>query len=400
MKDFLSTAEIDDLETAKLYLRQSMDGFNLLFNSSLAAMALTDMGAERVLVRINKRYEEMFGYREDEVIGRNSIEIGILDEAEHKRAGTIIKEKGRLQNEKVQCWTKEGKKLFIIASLEEIEMGGKKYLLSIFQDITEIVEQQRIIKLQNQEITDSINCAKRIQQAKLPKREDIYSAFPDSFILFKPKAIVSGDFYYFHRIDNSVFIAAADCTGHGVPGALMSMICSEKLDNALAHSTDTSIILSHLNKRIKSSLSQSDSHESIHDGMDIAFCLVDEDSSVVRYAGANRPIWIIRNGQTVIEEIKGTKKAIGGFTEDNQLFETHTLQLYRGDTFYLFSDGYSDTFGGENNKKLTSKRFKELLLSIQGKPLKDQELDIDNFIEDWKAGIEQVDDILVIGVRL
>lgn len=265
---------------------------------------------------------------------------------------------------------------------------------------TEVEKSKHIIEEKNKDITDSINYAKRIQQAKLPRKEIIYSALPDSFVLFKPKDIVSGDFYFFHKNDKSIFIASADCTGHGVPGAFMSMIGSEKLDDALAHSADTSEILRHLNKGIKNSLHQTDSDESTRDGMDIALCSVDTDNCVVKYAGANRPLWIIRNGQTAVEEIKATKKAIGGFTEDSQHFDTHVVQLQHGDTFYIFSDGYADTFGGQEEKKLTTKRFKEILLSIQYKSMQDQEAHLGDFIEDWKAGTEQVDDILVIGVRL
>ncbi|MBI3501010.1 MAG: DUF4154 domain-containing protein [Bacteroidetes bacterium] len=265
---------------------------------------------------------------------------------------------------------------------------------------TEVEKSKYIIEEKNKEITDSITYAKRIQQAKLPDRKDIFSAFPNSFVLYKPKDIVSGDFYFFHKNEQIVFIASADCTGHGVPGAFMSMIGSEKLDDALAHSADTSEILSHLNKGIKVSLHQTDSDESTRDGMDIALCSVDTDARVVKYAGANRPLWIIRNGQTVVEEIKATKKAIGGFTEDSQHFDTHEIKFAQGDTFYISTDGYADTFGGQEQKKVTTKRFKEILLSIQDKSLKEQEHYLDNFIADWKGGTEQVDDILVIGVRL
>ena len=274
-----------------------------------------------------------------------------------------------------------------------------------------IVEQKKVVEEKNKEITDSINYAKRIQQAKLPSIKEIQKALPESFVLFKPKDIVSGDFYYFHKnsspmspsargIEGEVFIASADCTGHGVPGAFMSMIGSEKLDDALAHSADTSEILSHLNKGIKSSLRQTGSDESTRDGMDIALCSLTTGSCVIKYAGANRPLWIVRNGSTAVEEIKATKKAIGGLTEDSQHFETHIVQLQRGDTFYISTDGYADTFGGKENKKITTKKFKEVLLSIQDKSMQDQELYLDNFVENWKAGTEQVDDILVIGVRL
>jgi serine phosphatase RsbU (regulator of sigma subunit) len=269
----------------------------------------------------------------------------------------------------------------------------------IEQKSIETETQKNIIEEKNKDITDSITYAKRIQQAKLPRKEEIVAALPHSFVLFKPKDIVSGDFYFFHKSNQSVFIAAADCTGHGVPGAFMSMIGSERLEDAVSNSNDTSQILHLLNKGIKTSLRQSDSDESTRDGMDIAICSVDPFNRTVKYAGANRPIYIIRKGQTQIEEIKATKKAIGGLTDDNQYFETHELQLQQGDTFYISTDGYADQYSG-NDKKLTTKKFKNILLDMQDKSMQEQEIYLDAFIEDWKKGIEQIDDILVIGVRL
>lgn len=286
----------------------------------------------------------------------------------------------------------------------ETIMAQEKALVVLEEKVQErtieVVRQKEIIEEKNKDITDSINYAKRIQQAKLPDKKEIYSSLPQSFVLFKPKDIVSGDFYFFHKNVQSIFIASADCTGHGVPGAFMSLIGSEKLDDAVEQSIDTSEILKLLNKGIKTSLKQSDSDESTRDGMDIALCHVDTVNRIVKYAGANRPIWIIRNGQTTVEEIKATKKAIGGLTEDNQHFNSHEIKFQQGDTFYIFSDGYADTFSGQGGKKLTTKKFKEILLGIQNISMQDQELHLDNFIENWKSGTEQVDDILVIGVRM
>lgn len=273
----------------------------------------------------------------------------------------------------------------------------------------EVEKQKYIIEEKNKDITNSINYAKRIQNAMLPHHKDILEAFPQSFILYKPKDIVSGDFYFFYKKPVSfwggaggkvIFIASVDCTGHGVPGAFMSMIGAGKLNDAVHASSDTSEILSLLNRGIKTALKQSESETSTKDGMDIALCAVDTETRIVKYAAANRPIWIIRSGQTEVEEIKATKKAIGGFTENNQHFDTHEIKLQKGDTFYLSTDGYADTFGGKTNKKLTTKKFKEILLSIQDKTMPEQEKHLDNFIEDWKSGTEQVDDILVIGVRV
>lgn len=272
--------------------------------------------------------------------------------------------------------------------------------IQVIERTAEVVKQKEIIEEKNKDITDSINYAKRIQQAKLPKKEEIYSALPQSFVLFKPKDIVSGDFYFFYKTKKNVFIVAADCTGHGVPGAFMSMIGSEKLEDAVSQTTDTSEILNLLNKGIKTALKQSENDESTRDGMDIAICSIDTENRIVKYAGANRPLWIIRHKNVAVEEIKPTKVAIGGLTNESQYFDTHELKLQQGDTFYIFSDGYADTFSGQGNKKLTTKKFKEILLSIQDKSMREQEQYLNNFLENWKAGIEQIDDILVIGVRL
>ncbi|MDP2387800.1 MAG: SpoIIE family protein phosphatase [Bacteroidota bacterium] len=264
----------------------------------------------------------------------------------------------------------------------------------------EMEKSKLAVEEKNKNITDSITYAKRIQQAKLPKKEEIYSALPDSFVLFKPKDIVSGDFYFFKKKGQSIFIAAADCTGHGVPGALMSMIGLEKLNVAVKLSEDTSEILHRLNKGIKKSLRQSDNIDSTKDGMDIALCSINTQSRIIKYAGANRPMWIVRKGHTSVDEIKPTKKAIGGFTDNDQHFDTHEIQLNERDTIYIFSDGYADTFGGEFGKKMMSRRFKETLLHIQDKTMLEQEKYLDNFLESWKAELEQVDDVLVIGIRL
>jgi len=307
-----------------------------------------------------------------------------------------------LQSPKKQAYTKPNvETLRSLASVIAIALNNAESFDKLNSSNKILAQQKLIIEEKNHEITDSINYALRIQQAMLPVKSEIYDSLPKSFVLFKPKDIVSGDFYFFHKNkDHSVFIAAADCTGHGVPGAFMSIIGSEKLEDAVLQNTDTSEILKQLNKGIKTSLRQSNSDESTRDGMDIALCHVDTKNHIVKYAGANRPIWIIRKGQKEVEEIKATKKAIGGLTDDNQHFDSHELKLQRGDTIYISTDGYADQFSGQEGKKLMTKKFKEILLSIQDKTMQEQEKYLADFVEDWKAGTEQVDDILVIGLRL
>lgn len=281
---------------------------------------------------------------------------------------------------------------------EEKEIQNKEINLANSQK-KEAEIKQLTLERKNKDITDSINYAKRIQMAKLPKQEEIYSELSNCFILFKPKDIVSGDFYFFHKKSDSIFIAAADCTGHGVPGAFMSIIGSDKLDAAIAYSSNISEILNHLNKGIKNSLNQTGSNESTRDGMDIALCSVDTKNGTVTYAGANRPFWLIRNNTTELKEIKGTNKAIGGLTVDEQHFDSHELRLQSGDTFYISTDGYADQFGGLAGKKLMSKKLKKTLIEIQDKSMPEQKEYLNTFLENWKGEQEQVDDILIIGVR-
>jgi serine phosphatase RsbU (regulator of sigma subunit) len=263
----------------------------------------------------------------------------------------------------------------------------------------EIATQNKVLEQQKKEITDSINYSKRIQQSMLPPLEEIYASLTEAFVLFRPKDIVSGDFYWFHKSTEEIFIAAADCTGHGVPGAIMSMLGTEKLNEAAGQTNDVSMILSLVNKGVKKSLRQSESENSTRDGMDIAICSFNTSMTELNYSGANRPIWIIRSGTTSIEEIKATKTAIGGTTDDNQVFEKHQITLQKGDTIYIFSDGYADQFSPEN-KKLMTRKFKEIILSIQNLNIADQRDHLDDFMTKWKGNMEQTDDIMVIGVRV
>ena len=285
-----------------------------------------------------------------------------------------------------------------------IDISERKQAEAALQKLNDSLEEQIALRtselaIRNKNLTDSLRYARRIQYAKLPAKQRILASLPESFILFKPKAIVSGDFYYFRKKDRQVYIASADCTGHGVPGALMSMLCSEKLHETVAQHDDPSVILNKLNKDVKRSLQQTGNDQSM-DGMDIALCSIDHSNYMVKYAGANRPLWLVRRGRKEVEEIKGTRTAIGGFTPFDQHFDTHLLKLKPKDTIYMFSDGYADQFGGGNDKKLLTKRFRQLLLDIQDKKMPEQKRYLANFLENWKSGTEQIDDVLVIGVRL
>lgn len=256
----------------------------------------------------------------------------------------------------------------------------------------------------NKEITDSIQYAKKIQEAILVEEQTIYQKLPQCFILYKPRDIVSGDFYWFHEVENDVLIAAADCTGHGVPGAFMSMIGTTLLNEIVDEKKITSPqqILNQLHQEVRRSLKQDEEASQSRDGMDIALCRVNVANRSLKYAGAMRPLYIIRNTNEgpAFEEIKATKNPIGGKqTEDRREFVLNEFNFNQGDTVYFFSDGYADQFGGPDGKKFMTKKFQQLLISITASNMQEQKSLVDHAFESWRGNHEQVDDVLVIGIR-
>jgi serine phosphatase RsbU (regulator of sigma subunit) len=256
------------------------------------------------------------------------------------------------------------------------------------------------IEIKNKDISDSINYARQIQTARLPNPDRILHFLPQTFGLYKPKDVVSGDFYWFAEHENGkILLAAADCTGHGIPGAFMSMIGIDELNHASLEKrlSDPSEILSLVNVGVKKALRQNEENSMSRDGMDIALCIFDLKNNTLEYAGANRPLYYIRNSELI--ELAPTKAAIGGLTDNAQVFKSHRVELQKDDMIYIFTDGFADQFGGPQGKKFMTKRFKELLLSIHKKPIPEQEKELEQALLDWQENNSQVDDILVLGVR-
>ena len=220
----------------------------------------------------------------------------------------------------------------------------------------------------------------------------------DSFITFWPKDVVSGDFYWFYQRGEESIIVCADCTGHGVPGAFMSMIGVDKLNVCVGEKGITSPdkILSFLNEGIKNSLRQDDSKKATRDGLDAAIITINQKKKTIKYAGAHRPLWFIQEGE--LHEIRATKMAVGGFTPINQEYELHEFTIDKTTSFYMSSDGYADQFGGPRNKKFKVKTMKTLLIENYEKPMKEQQEVLEQEMKSWSEGYEQVDDICVIGV--
>ena len=278
----------------------------------------------------------------------------------------------------------------------------------------ETEKQKTIIEESHKEITDSIHYARYLQSAILPSLSTVKSEFKDSFLLYLPKDIVSGDFYWFEKLEDASLVAVADCTGHGVPGAMVSVVCSGSLTRSvkefnLSHPSD---ILNKTRELVIETFAKSD--EEVKDGMDIALCKIEDE--VLYFCGANNPLWIVRNIEHLTEEqindrktikneklalieIPANKQPVGLYASEKPFLQT-SVKLFEGDSIYLFTDGYVDQFGGEKNKKFKVRPFKQLILSINDKPMKEQYEILLTNIQQWKGEGGQVDDITVMGIRL
>jgi ligand-binding sensor domain-containing protein/serine phosphatase RsbU (regulator of sigma subunit) len=267
---------------------------------------------------------------------------------------------------------------------EEIEIAHQK-----------TQKQKSIIETAHTEIKDSMEYAKRIQSAILPPPRIVKEYLNESFILYKPKDIVAGDFYWMEQREGKTLFAAADCTGHGVPGAMVSVICNGALNRSVREFglTDPGEVLGKVREIVIQEFEKSD--DEVKDGMDIALCSI--DGNKLKYAGAHNPLWLIRNGEII--ETKADKQPIGKY-DNLKPYQSHSIDLEKGDSIYVFSDGYVDQFGGEKGKKFKAKAFRSLLLSIQDKSMDEQKALIDEAFESWRGSLEQIDDVCVIGVRM
>jgi len=276
----------------------------------------------------------------------------------------------------------------------------------ILERTAEVVKQKEEIEYKNRNITDSINYAKRIQEAILPPKELMRSRFPESFILYRPKDIVAGDFYWFAEKEGKFIVAACDCTGHGVPGAFMSLIGYSLLNEVLLekHFVNPAHALDSMKKGIIKSLGQTGQEGEQKDGMDMSLVSLEivldgkTMNQKLSYAGANNPIYLLRKGELI--ELNADKMPIGIYLGIDRPFINKEMILEPGDTFYMFSDGYADQFGGARGKKFTKKRFKDLLISLQAQPMNKHKVILETTMDEWLGDQQQIDDVLVMGIRI
>ncbi|TFH26111.1 MAG: PDZ domain-containing protein [Bacteroidia bacterium] len=336
-----------------------------------------------------------------------------LDELENKRNQEQIIDQLKV-NEKLKDKVKRELEQKVQERTREISEQKEE----IQSQRDEIEEQRDMVFAQKKEITDSIDYAQRIQVAVLPRKEYLDWIMPEYFVFYKPKDVVSGDFYWIEKVNNSLIVVAADCTGHGVPGAFMSMLGITLLNEQLAKSKldDPGKILDNLRSRVKVMLAQQGKTEEQKDGMDMTIAIIHKEKKELQFAGANSPLFLIRNSSQLtgsepgleaslashgshLFEFKGDRQPIGYYWEESK-FTSHRIHLMEHDTVYVFSDGFIDQFGGEARKKYKVHRFKELLLSIQKESMDTQKQLLKDAYESWRGDIDQIDDVCVIGVRI
>jgi serine phosphatase RsbU (regulator of sigma subunit) len=366
---------------------------------------ISDVTAQKALFRMEAaRFTIIFGitmlivafliYRKTRVITRPLIKL--VENVETISNGDLRERAEVSGNNEITVLSEKFN--MMIAQLEsyyyELEEKVKERTVKIEKQKEEIEEQKK-------HIMDSIYYASRIQNAILPSQALLNTHLKNYFIFYLPKDIVSGDFYWINAHNGKFMLAAVDCTGHGVPGAFMSIVGVNQLNHAVTvgQARKASHILDELNKGVISTLNENGRDNAIKDGMDLALCVFDFFNKKVEFSGANNPMILIRDGKAV--KYKGDRFPIGVFEgKEPQLFKNNEIDIVDGDCLYLFSDGYADQFGGMDNKKFMSRRFEELLLEIHSMPMEVQKEMLASRLAGWRGINDQVDDILVIGIKI
>ncbi|MDR1171911.1 MAG: PAS domain S-box protein [Bacteroidales bacterium] len=366
------------------------------------------LSLDGVFFYANPVLEDYLGIPSRDIINNNVREAPINEDLKKYFVDTValIKEnpvKTNMEIEiSVQMVGKTTTRIMNFAAIPEMNENELETILFVGHDITEAKRIELEIQEKNKKIEDSIDYAQRIQQSIIPSTDVIKKQLPNSFILYKPRDVVSGDFPWYADRSNNLYIAAVDCTGHGVPGALLSFIGYFTLNNIVDHrkAYTAGEICDMLHQGVRTTLRQDVEGASARDGMDIAFCKINILKNEVEYAGAHRPLYLLRNGEII--EFKGNRKAIGGIPigrKPEEPFTTHYIKPEKGDKMFFFSDGLPDQLGGPEHKKYSSKRIREMIVEHQNYTMEEfNKLFEDDFLE-WKSGIKQTDDVLLIGIE-
>jgi serine phosphatase RsbU (regulator of sigma subunit) len=372
-------------------------------NYSGLSQAYEEKGDDRAALTYYKLYKETYDSLFNEKNNQQINELNAkFDTERQKRDNEELTKENEFQVRKNLFMTAAiGLLLILVRVVWRNARRSKQANVLLQQQKNEISSQKKIVEEQHRDILDSINYAKRIQRAVLPTQEDIHKLFPRSFCFFRPRDIVSGDFWWIGETGSTKLIAVADCTGHGVPGAFMSLIGNTALNEIVKekHIADPGEILQHLSQYIVTSLKQENNPElmsGVKDGMDISLCAIDETNGVLKFAGANNSLYYVEQG--MLKEAKGDRQPVGVFEGLIKPFTVHSLPLKNIDAFYIFSDGFADQFGGPQGKKFKSAQLQELINASWKKTPAEQSEALSTAFYSWKGNLDQVDDVLLMGV--
>ncbi len=356
------------------------------------------------VVWINEGYTKMFGYTlaDMQEMGKISL-MGDKSSADINQLVNVwYGDKKPITFESL-VYTKSGTELWVQTTLTPIldSKGKIDKMIAIDTDITQLKQAEEEIRVKNFDITSSINYAKRIQEAMIPPFDIITEHYPQSFVFYKPKSIVSGDFYWMTSRHERLIIVCADSTGHGVPGAFMSLIGITFLNKIVNEKgfVSPSVILNRLRMNIISHLHQNGNvQNAAGDGMDVSIVSIDRKNMLMEYAGAMNPMYLVRDKNLI--ELKPDRMPVGFFDNENRPFSSTSISLKPNDQLYMFTDGYYDQFGGLGGNKMKSSRFKEILTHCALLPVTEQETIVEQAFEDWKGNNPQVDDVLLLGITI
>ncbi|HRW61896.1 MAG TPA: tetratricopeptide repeat protein [Bacteroidales bacterium] len=398
--DLYNTRE--NTEKAQFYAYQSLD--LALEIGALADLVdiygfLSSLFKEQGNYHKALNYHELFHTYSDSIFNaEKSRQIKELEtQYETRKKEQIIK---NLENENIINDLRIKRQQYFLFSFIAGFLSIAIFLIILFRQNSKIRAANTELAYQKKQITDSIEYASRIQRAILPPSEYISGLLPEHFILYKPRDIVSGDFYWITHKEEKIVLAVVDCTGHGVPGAFMSMLGFAFLNEIVNKEKDiqANLILNQLRRYVKDSLHQTGKENEAKDGMDIALCVIDPLNLTIQFSGAYNPLYIVRKNN--LETIKADRMPIGIHIVEKESFTNHLIQADKGDTIYLFTDGYIDQFGGKKSQKFKMAPFQELLFTIKDMPMDEQKRMLEKHFEDWKGSNPQIDDVLIMGIKL
>jgi len=380
--EVVSAYNVIEVENNKLLQKLHEDPISLLEQLQPLIEEVKDVNPEvswRIAIPVPKAGKLMGYFYVENPLTKNN-----FDENQHEILSTLASQ---------AAISLENSQLLADLEIKTDELTSERNRVA---DINQMIEEK------NRDITDSIRYAQRIQNSILPPTALLNQFVPDSFVFHRAKDIVSGDFYWWHNDSDFLIIAAVDCTGHGVPGAFMSVIGSNYLNQIVADRgmRQPGSILNALNEQVRKSLKQDSDEATTRDGMDLALCVIDRNEKKITFGGAYRPLYVVRNGEII--EYAPNKFSIAGVQFENidMNFTTQEVDIEFGDVLYLGSDGYADQFGGPKTKKMSTRRFKQLLTQIYQHPMHIQMELLQHNFDKWKADEEQTDDILLIGLRI